>query len=150
MITASVSGKLAFDASIINTKSGVPMTKARIACDDGSGGTLWIDLIGFKGNAEWLARAIKGDRVAAMGILKVNKWQNDQGEDREQLQIVADSLICPAPKPKNNNQSSNNRSANGQASTQANAAPRRKSTAASAPADPFAGNQGVNEDDLPF
>jgi len=142
MITANISGKLAFDASEIKTKSGVPMTKARVACDDGSGGTLWLDVIGFKGYAEWLATCIKGNRISAMGVLKVNKWETQDGEEREQLQLVADSLICPGAKPK----------AEKQPAVRGRAAAKQKTPDKTyAPADPFAGEyESEGRDDLPF
>lgn len=100
MITASISGRMAFDAREIQTKSGKPMTTARLACDDGEGHTLWIDLVTFTSNAEWLARATKGDRIAAMGVLKMNVWQGKDGEEKQVLQLVADNLIVPTAKPR--------------------------------------------------
>jgi len=101
MITASISGKMAFNPRVIQTKSGKPMTTGRLAVDDGEGHTIWIDLLSFNNNAEWLARAIKGDRIAAMGTLKLNTWQDKQsGENKEVLQLVADNVIVPTPKPK--------------------------------------------------
>jgi len=60
MITASISGKMAFDPREITTKSGKPMTTGRLACSDDAGETIWIDLLAFGHNAQWLARAIKG------------------------------------------------------------------------------------------
>lgn len=54
MITANVSGRLAFDAREIQTKSGKPMTTARIAVQAGDG-TLWVDLVAFNDNAPRMA-----------------------------------------------------------------------------------------------
>jgi len=101
MITASISGRMAFDARPIQTKSGTPMTTARLACDDGEGHTIWIDVVTFADNARWLERAAKGDRIAAMGTLKMNCWQDKQsGEEKQVLQLVADNLIVPTAKPR--------------------------------------------------
>ncbi len=102
MITASISGRAAFDPREIQTKSGTPMTTIRLACSDSEGSsTVWVDLVTFNYNAQWLARAAKGDRIAAMGEMKLNQWKDQRtGEDREVLQLVADSLIVPAPRPK--------------------------------------------------
>ena len=55
MITASITGRAAFDPRQIQTKSGKAMTSIRLACDGGDGHTLWIDLLTFGANAEWLA-----------------------------------------------------------------------------------------------
>jgi len=139
VIVASVSGRLAYDPREVATKSGKPMTTARLACDDDDGGTVWLDVVAFGGKAEWLARAVKGDRVAAMGKVKMNRWTDRQtGEEREALQLLADSIMAPAPKPKK-------------------AKPAAKADAKPAPAisDPFADEPSQeggfdNDDPIPF
>ena len=100
MIVASVSGRAAFDPRVIQTRTGKPMTTIRLACNDTEGDTtLWLDLVAFGSKAEWLARAAKGDRIAAIGNIKMNTWTDKAtGEARETMQMVADSLIVPAPK----------------------------------------------------
>jgi len=101
MITANVSGRLAFDAREIQTKSGKPMTTARMAVDDGEDHTIWVDLLAFNDNAVWLARCVKSDRVAAIGTLKLNQWTDKRtGEDKEVLQLVVDNMVANAPKPR--------------------------------------------------
>jgi len=101
MITANVSGRLAFDAREIETKSGKPMTTARMACNDDEGATIWIDLLAFNDNAVWLGRCVKSDRVAAIGTLKLNTWTDKRtGENKEVLQLVVDNMMCNAPKPR--------------------------------------------------
>jgi len=100
MITANVSGRLAFDAREIQTKSGTPMTTARMAVDDGADHTIWVDLVAFNQNAEWLSRCVKSDRVAAIGTLKLNQWTDKQGEDKEVLQLVVDNMLANCPKPR--------------------------------------------------
>jgi single-stranded DNA-binding protein len=92
---------MAFEPRQIKTKSGKPMTTGRLACDDGEGHTIWIDVVTFTSNAEWLARATKGDRIAAMGTLKMNVWQDKQtGDEKQVLQLVADNVIVPTAKPR--------------------------------------------------
>jgi len=105
MITANISGRLAFDAREIQTKSGKPMTTARMACNDDEGATIWIDLLAFNENATWLGRCVKSDRVAAIGTLKLNQWQDKRtGEDKEVLQLVVDNMLTNAPKPRKQKQ----------------------------------------------
>ena len=99
MMTASISGRLAFDPREIETKSGKAMTTARMAVTDDNGETIWMEVLAFGWNAQWLARAAKGDRVAAMGTVRLHKWQGQDGE-REILQLLADNLMVPAPRPK--------------------------------------------------
>ena len=133
MITASISGRMAFEPRQIQTKSGKPMTTARLACDDGEGHTIWIDIVTFTNNAEWLSRATKGDRIAAMGTLKMNVWTGKDGEEKQQLQLVADNVIVPAAKPRK--PSAQN--------------PPAKPAAKKVASDPFQGGT-VDEASLPF
>lgn len=101
MITANISGRLAFDPREITTKTGKPMTSARVACDDGQDNTIWIDLVAFDNNAVWLARCRKSDRVVALGTLKLNKWTDQHtSEDREVLQLLVDNMLTNKPKPR--------------------------------------------------
>jgi len=133
MITASISGRMAFEPRQIQTKSGKPMTTARLACDDGEGHTIWIDVVTFTSNAAWLARATKGDRIAAMGTLKLNVWQGKDGDEKQVLQLVADNVIVPTAKPRK------------QSSQKAPTKPVAKKVAS----DPFQGG-GIDETALPF
>jgi len=101
MITANISGRLAFDAREIQTKSGKPMTTARMACNDEEGATIWVDLLAFGDNATWLARCVKSDRVAAIGTLKLNCWADKKtGEEKQVLQLVVDNMMANCPKPR--------------------------------------------------
>ena len=43
--------------------------------------------------AESLARHLKGDMVGAFGRVKINRFTNRDGEAREELSIMADSLV---------------------------------------------------------
>ncbi len=101
MIVASVSGRAAFDPREIQTRSGKPMTTIRLACDGGEGTTIWMDVVAFGWNAQWLARAAKGDRIAAMGEVSLRCWTDQRtNEEKQAMQMVADSLIVPAARPK--------------------------------------------------
>jgi len=108
MITASISGKLAFDPCVLQTKTRKAMTTARLACNDDNGNILWIDLLTFNHNVLWLARACKCDRIAAMGTLQLNVWTGKDGEEKSVLQLLVDNLIVPAPKPKKSKQGETN------------------------------------------
>ncbi len=54
---------------------------------------LWISILAFGRVAEDLLRLQKGDMVSASGRIQRSSWTASDGEKREQLQIVADSLI---------------------------------------------------------
>jgi len=124
MIMMNVTGRLAYDAKTVETRSGVPMASARIACRDTDDGVLWLDLVAFRGNAEWLSSRVKGDPVAAMGNVRIRTWEKD-GETREQMELIADSLMVPGKRPS------------------------RKKTKPAAAADPLAGGEEA-ADVLPF
>lgn len=53
----------------------------------------WFGLVAFGKVAETLCRHAKGDLVSVSGRLQMNRYRDREGNDREQLQIVADTVI---------------------------------------------------------
>ncbi|WP_095201277.1 single-stranded DNA-binding protein [Mesorhizobium carmichaelinearum] len=95
MMQASAYGRLAQDPRSIATKSGKSMAVASIAVaiDDHDAPPLWVGVIAFGRVAEDLLRHAKGDLISVSGRVQRSTWTAPTGEKREQLQIVADSLI---------------------------------------------------------
>lgn len=95
MMQASAYGHLGQDPKSITTQSGKPMTVASIAVaiEDHDSPPLWVGIVAFGHAAEFLARHQKGDMVSAAGRVQRSSWTTAGGEKREQLQIVADSVI---------------------------------------------------------
>lgn len=92
----AIYGRLGRDPYAIETKSGKPMTTATVAVEisrDGEGSPLWLGILAFGRVAEDLLRHRKGDLVSAFGKLQRHTWKTNDGEEREQLQIVAESVI---------------------------------------------------------
>ncbi len=54
---------------------------------------MFFGLVAFGELAESLARHVKGDTVGAFGRIKINRYTNRDGEAREELSIMADSLV---------------------------------------------------------
>ena len=111
MIHASIYGRLAFDPTERTTKAGKPMATARLAVEAGSNAdtqeTLWIDLLAFGQQADALLALTKGQMCSAIGRLTKGRYTvQSTGEEREQLTLIADSLIsAKSARPKTKGQS---------------------------------------------
>ena len=96
---ASVHGRLGRDPKEIQTQSGTAMTTASIAVSipaskaDAEPATLWFNVVAFGKLAELLLRHQSGEMLNVAGTVQANRWTDQQGEVREQLQIIADSII---------------------------------------------------------
>jgi single-strand DNA-binding protein len=139
MLIASAYGRLAFDPASRTTKSGKPMTTARVAVEAGSNAetqeTVWIDLLAFGTNAEALLALAKGEMVSAVGRLTKGRYTTKLGEEREQFTLLADSLVTArTARPK---------STPGPRASQSSDTPALGAPALGAPADDF-------DDTIPF
>lgn len=95
MMLASAYGRLGQDPKRINTQSGNAMTVASIAVSIGDHDTppQWMGIVAFGKIAEDLLKHQKGDMLSASGRVQRSNWTGQNGEKKEQLQIVADSLV---------------------------------------------------------
>ena len=96
MITASIYGRLGREPKEITTKTGKPMAVVSVAVDvsrQEEQQTLWLDLVAFGGMAEKLLRHQKADMVSASGRIALNRWTDNDGNERENWQIIADNLV---------------------------------------------------------
>ena len=96
---ASIHGRLGRDPKEIQTQSGTAMTTASIAVTipaskaDAKPTTLWFNIVTFGKLAELLLRHQSGEMLNVAGTVQVSRWADQSGETREQLQIIADSII---------------------------------------------------------
>ena len=96
---ASIHGRLGRDPREIQTQSGTAMTTASIAVSvpaskaDVEPTTLWFNIVAFGKLAELLLRHQQGEMLNVAGTVQVSRWTDQNGETREQLQIIADSII---------------------------------------------------------
>ncbi|WP_431321655.1 single-stranded DNA-binding protein [Rhizobium sp. YTU87027] len=95
MMQSAAYGRLGQEPRSIQTQSGNAMAVASIAVSVGEHDEppLWIGILAFGKLADDLLRHQKGDMVSASGRVQRSSWTNSAGEKREQLQIVADSII---------------------------------------------------------
>lgn len=79
----------------IETRSGVPLTKARVAIntkpDDPK--ATWVTLVAFKDLAADLASRGKGQTVAAEGRLSQDSWTDKQGQERFDLELIVERFL---------------------------------------------------------
>ena len=92
-------GRLGQDPKRIETKTGKPMTRASLAVGEGDE-TLWLGVVAFGKQAELLARHEKGDVLTVTGRLELNVWTTKEGEQRKDLQCIAEQMMSIRPKPK--------------------------------------------------
>ncbi len=87
-------GRLGSDPRPVETKSGRPMTVGSLAVEvSDDGDPEWLGVVAFAETAETLARHTKGDCVSVSGRLQRRTYTTRNGEERQQLQVVADTLV---------------------------------------------------------
>lgn len=105
-----VIGRLTKDIEMRNyqtaTKQGV-IGKGSIAVYENKELSYFFDFVSFDNQAKILSGyAKKGDRVCLEGKLVVDKWQDQQGNNRQKvvLNVLSVELLEPQPKTQNNAQ----------------------------------------------
>ena len=97
-MTAQLSayGRLGQEPKSITTQSGKPMAVGSLAVTVPARGdedaTLWLGVVAFGSQAETLLSHAKGDMVSVTGRVQLNRWTDKDGNDREDLQVVADQI----------------------------------------------------------
>lgn len=88
-------GRLGQAPKAIETKSGKPMAVASIAADPGDDGDapLWFGVVAFGALADQFLRHGKGDPVSAIGRVQRRAWRGSDGEERVELQIIAEAIV---------------------------------------------------------
>lgn len=63
--------------------------------DDGSyKDSSWVDVTVFGDQAENVANSVKkGDRVGVVGRITQDRWENDAGDKRTKLKVIADEVM---------------------------------------------------------
>lgn len=97
MMLSAVYGRLGADPIERRTRDDKTWATASLALDidqEPDAAPLWIGIVAFGRVADDLLRHAKGDLISVAGRVQLNRWNDRRtGERREQLQIVADSLI---------------------------------------------------------
>ena len=91
-------GRLGKDIELKQTQSGISYAKFSLAVDRGykSGEeriTDWIDCTAWRGTAEFAAKWFhKGDVMGVTGSLQVDKYVDDQGQNRRSSSISVNTI----------------------------------------------------------
>jgi single-strand DNA-binding protein len=91
-----IHGRLGRDPEQRTSAGDKIWASASVAVDLGreaGGPATWFKIIGFGATAEHLAGLHKGDVIAAIGRLQLNRWQTQGGEQREDLEVVVEQLL---------------------------------------------------------
>lgn len=112
--TISIMGRMTRDPELRYTQSGKPVASFTVAVDrdfskDGQRETDFIDVVAWSTVGEFVSKYFhKGSMIAVAGRLQSRKWQGNQGNNRTNWEIKADSVyfgeskktednIAPAP-----------------------------------------------------
>lgn len=95
MMQVAAYGRMGQEPRSIPTRSGKTMVTTSIAVniEDADAPPLWLGVVAFGAVAELLLKHDKGDLISVSGRCQRNSWTTNTGEKREQLQIVADSIV---------------------------------------------------------
>ncbi|MEA5142806.1 MAG: single-stranded DNA-binding protein [Oscillibacter sp.] len=95
----TIMGRLGADPELRQTKGGTAVCSLRIACDrdfkteDGERETDWIDVVAWRSTAEFVAKYFsKGSAVIVDGRLQTRTWEDDDGNKRKAVEVVADNI----------------------------------------------------------
>ncbi|EJN2336379.1 single-stranded DNA-binding protein [Escherichia coli] len=92
-------GRLVADPQLKTTSKGTQMAMVSMAvplpcsqADDGTA-TMWLSVLAFGRQADFLAKHQKGDVASVSGTMQVSQWTGQNGETRQGWQVIADSVI---------------------------------------------------------
>lgn len=94
----SAYGRLTSDPQDKTKNGGTKLVTARLVvslpCHAAENGEapLWLGLVAFGKVADLLARCKRGDMISISGQMQISQWQGNDGEAKEQTQVIADSL----------------------------------------------------------
>lgn len=94
-----VQGRVAKDAELRYTPSGVPVASFTIGCDrdfkpkHGDRECDWIDVVAWNGAAEFAHKYFrKGDLIIVSGRIQTRTYEDRNGNKRKAVEVVADSF----------------------------------------------------------
>lgn len=94
--SVTVVGNLTRDPELRFTNSGMAVGRCTVAYSKRKGDseqTSFFDVVCFREMAENMAESLsKGMRVVVTGEIQQNSWENDQGEKRSKIEILADDV----------------------------------------------------------
>lgn len=145
---ATVMGRLVTDPELKHTQSGVPVTSFTLAIDrryakqGEDRQTDWIDLVAWRGTAEFICKYFtKGRMIAVSGFLQTRTWEDKNGAKHKATELVAQQVSFCGDKPKDQGQEEP------AAQEEPKAAPQQMQNFSQGSLDDY---KMVNDEDLPF
>jgi single-strand DNA-binding protein len=89
-------GRLGADPVQRQSQGGKVWATASIAvalAEDNDTPPQWFGVVAFGRTAEILCRHAKGDLVSVSGRLQLNRYRDRDGNEREQMQVLANTVI---------------------------------------------------------
>jgi single-strand DNA-binding protein len=94
-----IMGRLTRDPELRRTQNGTAVTSFSLAVDrdfknaDGSKDTDYIDVVAWRGAAEFVAKYFAKGRMAVVeGRLQMRDWTDKEGNKRRNAEVLADSI----------------------------------------------------------
>lgn len=93
-----IMGRIGNDLELKRTPSGTSVVAFPVACDrdfknDGEKVTDWLDVVAWRGTAEYLAKyGAKGRLVVIKGSIQTRSWTDNAGNKRKSVEIVAEGV----------------------------------------------------------
>lgn len=109
----TIMGRLAADPEIRYTQSQIPVVAFTIACEDDfstqeNPKTYWIDIVAWRTTAQFVSRYFhKGDMIIVDGKLTTRNWEDQNGNKRKAVEVVADRVYFGQAKAKESRSESN-------------------------------------------
>ena len=109
----TIMGRLAADPEIRYTGSQIPVVAFTIASEDDfstkeNPKTYWIDVVAWRTTAQFVSRYFhKGDMIIVDGKLTTRNWEDQNGNKRKAVEIVADHCYFGQAKARENQSDSN-------------------------------------------
>ncbi len=93
----NIMGRLCADPELKYTQTGLPVTNFRLAVDrnylsNGERATDFLTVVAWRGTAEFITKYFrKGRMLAVNGRIEVHPWTDRDGNNRESVEIVAET-----------------------------------------------------------
>lgn len=106
-----IMGRITKDLELKRTQSGTAVVSFAIACDrdfkgqNGEKETDFISVTAWRNTAEYIAKYFsKGRMIVIAGRLQTRKWQDKNGNNRMETEVIADNVYFGDSKPSNGGQ----------------------------------------------
>lgn len=109
----TIMGRLAADPEIRYTQGQIPVVAFTIASEDDystreNPKTYWIDIVAWRQTAQFVSRYFhKGDMIIVDGKLTTRNWEDQNGNKRKSVEVVADHCYFGQAKAKETRSESN-------------------------------------------